>query len=389
MSLPPLTVALLDHHSHEKSLLPETLRARLVVRERDAAPPPPADWRLLQRTGETLRRWDFHTGGRKCVLLDFARAESVELNLFDRRFRCDVVLVVMNATGLSDSARILLQVFHWLDIEEVIVLFDVSGWAEEYALLDRVEYEARLHLSRCGYRGDETPVLRGELQTAFVSDGEDEAACRFLDELLDALEHLRVPPFVERDDFLLGVEAILPSTTERRVQVYGRVDRGAIEEDDKVEIVGMRPQARKVRVREIRQGSEKRQRLESGEGGWLLLQGAARDDVDPGQVVARSGTVRAWTEFEAVLRLDFPPLLVTSHPAHIPVRGHVEAHGGKTYCTFAFLELLDVHGQNCYARVRISVEDAERPIPLEAGWHFWTFFTLWTHSGRGLVTRLL
>src|SRR5262245_4285227 len=121
MSLPLLTVALLDHHGHEKSLLPETLRARLLARDRDAAPPPPADWPLLQRTGETLRRWDFQAGGRECVLLDFARAESVESDLFDRRFRCDAVLVVMNATGLSDSARIMLQVFRWLDIEEVIV----------------------------------------------------------------------------------------------------------------------------------------------------------------------------------------------------------------------------------------------------------------------------
>src|SRR5262249_47610532 len=147
--------------------------------------------------------------------------------------------------------------------------------------------------------GDEVPVVRGNARAALDSGGSDDAACRCIDELMDALDsYIPVPAREEDRPFLMPVERVNQIDGVGTV-VTGRVERGRVRLKDEVEIVGLSREPRKVVATGLEMFHRKMEEARAGDNVGVLLRGVKRDEVERGQVVAQPGSITPHTRFEA------------------------------------------------------------------------------------------
>jgi elongation factor Tu len=180
----------------------------------------------------------------------------------------------------------------------IVVFLNKVDMVDDAELIELVELELRELLSKYGFPGDETPIVRGSALKALESDdpGSGEARCIF--ELMDAVDQYVPEPVREVDKpFLLPVEDVF-SISGRGTVVTGRVERGIVRVGDEVEIVGIRPT-----VKTVCTGVEMfRKTLDQGQAGdniGVLLRGIKREEVERGQVVAKMGSITPHTHFRA------------------------------------------------------------------------------------------
>ena len=162
-------------------------------------------------------------------------------------------------------------------------------------LLDLVELEVRELLKSYQFPGDDVPVVRVSALGALNGEEKWEKA---VEELMAEVD--RYIPIPERDidkPFLMPVEDIF-SISGRGTVVTGRVERGKVKVGEEIEIVGIRPTVKKVVT-----GVEMfRKLLDEGVAGdnvGLLLRGTEKDDVERGQVIAKTGSITPHTRFKA------------------------------------------------------------------------------------------
>jgi elongation factor Tu len=180
----------------------------------------------------------------------------------------------------------------------IVVFLNKVDMVDDAELIELVELELRELLSKYGFPGDDTPIIRGSALKALESDdpGSGEARCIF--ELMDAVDQYVPEPVREVDKpFLLPVEDVF-SISGRGTVVTGRVERGIVRVSDEVEIVGIRPT-----VKTVCTGVEMfRKTLDQGQAGdniGVLLRGIKREEVERGQVVAKMGSITPHTHFRA------------------------------------------------------------------------------------------
>ncbi|MFP4226660.1 MAG: elongation factor Tu, partial [Desulfobacterales bacterium] len=169
---------------------------------------------------------------------------------------------------------------------------------DDEELIELVELELRELLSSYDFPGDDTPIVRGSALKALESDDPDGEETKCIWELMDAIDDFIPEP--ERDvdkPFLMPVEDVF-SISGRGTVVTGRVERGVVKVNDKVEIVGFGET-----INTTCTGVEMfRKILDQGQAGdnvGLLLRGIKRDDVERGQVVAAPKSITPHTRFEA------------------------------------------------------------------------------------------
>ena len=165
---------------------------------------------------------------------------------------------------------------------------------EDAELLDLVEMEVRDLLSKYGFPGDDTPVIRGSATKAIA--GEPEWVAK-VQELYDALDTYIPEPERQVDKpFLLPVEDVF-SISGRGTVATGRIERGIIKVGENVEIVGIRPTA----VSTITGVEMFRKLLDQGQAGdnvGLLLRGTKKEDIERGQVLCKPGSIKPHDKFE-------------------------------------------------------------------------------------------
>ena len=162
-------------------------------------------------------------------------------------------------------------------------------------LLDLVEMEIRELLTQYGYDGDNTPIIRGSALKALEGDAEWGAK---IDELMDAVDTWIPTP--ERDNdkpFLMSIEDVF-TITGRGTVVTGRVERGKLNLNDEVEIVGLKD-TKKTVVAGIEMFRKQLDYAEAGDNAGVLLRGIAREEVERGQVLTKPGTVHPHKKFKA------------------------------------------------------------------------------------------
>jgi elongation factor Tu len=169
---------------------------------------------------------------------------------------------------------------------------------DDEELIELVELELRELLSSYDFPGDDTPIIRGSALKALESDNPDSEEAKCIWELLDAVDDFIPEPQRDVDKpFLMPVEDVF-SISGRGTVVTGRVERGIIKVNDKVEIVGFGET-----ISTTCTGVEMfRKILDEGQAGdnvGLLLRGIKRDDVERGQVVAEPKSITPHTKFEA------------------------------------------------------------------------------------------
>ena len=215
------------------------------------------------------------------------------------------ILVVSSADGPMPQTREHILLARQVGVPHIVVFMNKVDMVDDEELLELVEMEVRELLSKYEFPGDDLPVIKGsalQALNALIADPKmARGSNKWVDgiwELLDAVDTYIPTPERDTDKaFLMPVEDVF-TITGRGTVATGRVERGIVKVQDEVEIVGLRD-TRKTTVTGIEMH---RKLLDSGMAGdnvGVLLRGVARDDVERGQVLAKPGSIKPHTKFEA------------------------------------------------------------------------------------------
>jgi elongation factor Tu len=210
------------------------------------------------------------------------------------------ILVVSAADGPMPQTREHILLARQVQVPQIVVFLNKVDMVDDQELLELVELEVRELLSKYGFPGDKTPIIRGSALKALESTSTDVNAPEFASifELVKAVDDFIPDPVREKDKpFLMPIEDVF-NIKGRGTVVTGRVDRGTIKVGEEIEIVGIRD-ARKSVVTGVEMF---RKLLDTGEAGdnlGLLLRGLERTDVERGQVVSKPGSIKPHTKFTA------------------------------------------------------------------------------------------
>ncbi|MFA5961612.1 MAG: elongation factor Tu [Parcubacteria group bacterium] len=207
------------------------------------------------------------------------------------------VLVVAATDGPMPQTREHILLAHQVGVPEIVVFLNKVDMVDDAELVDLVEAEVRELLTKYEYDGENAVVIRGSALKALESkSAEDEGAKPVLD-LIAALDAKIPDPIREMDKpFLLPIEDIF-TIEGRGTVVTGRIERGVININEEVEIVGLRPTQKTV-VTGIEMFNKTLDRGECGDNAGLLIRGIKKEDVERGQVLAKPGSITPHTEFE-------------------------------------------------------------------------------------------
>ncbi|WP_329052477.1 elongation factor Tu [Amycolatopsis sp. NBC_01488] len=205
------------------------------------------------------------------------------------------ILVVAATDGPMPQTREHVLLARQVGVPYIVVALNKADMVDDEEILELVELEVRELLSSQEFPGDDAPVVRVSGLKALEGDAKWGEAVL---ELMAAVDDNVPDPVRELDKpFLMPIEDVF-TITGRGTVVTGRVERGVVNVNEEVEIVGIKEKSQKTTVTGVEMF---RKLLDSGQAGdnvGLLLRGIKREDVERGQVVVKPGTTTPHTEFE-------------------------------------------------------------------------------------------
>ena len=208
------------------------------------------------------------------------------------------VLVVAATDGVMPQTREHILLAKQVGLKKLIVFLNKVDMVAEADLIDLVEEEIRELLTKQGYDGVNTPIIRGSGLKALESKSPTEEYAVKVKELVDTMDtYFDMPERELTKPFLMPIEDIF-SIEGRGTVVTGRIERGQIKVGEEVEIVGIKPTA-KTTVTGIEMFNKQLTEGQAGDNAGILLRGTKKEDVHRGQVLAKVGSVTPHTDFEA------------------------------------------------------------------------------------------
>ena len=205
------------------------------------------------------------------------------------------ILVVAATDGPMPQTREHILLSRQVGVPKMVVFLNKCDMVDDPELIDLVEMEVRDLLSEYGFDGDNTPIIRGSALKALEGDPNWLPPIK---ELLDAVDAWIPTPEHEFDKpFLMAVEDVF-TITGRGTVATGRVERGKLNLNDEVEIIGLR-ETRKTVVTGIEMFRKILDFAQAGDNIGALLRGVNRDEVERGQVLAKPGSVTPHSKFKA------------------------------------------------------------------------------------------
>ena len=209
------------------------------------------------------------------------------------------ILVIAASDGPMAQTREHLLLARQVNVPSVLVFLNKCDQVDDEELLELVEMEVRELLDFYGFPGDETPIIRGSALNALVSESTDpnapEYAC--IKELMDAVDSwIPTPDRKEDMPFLMPVEDVF-TISGRGTVATGRVERGKLNLNEKVEIVGLSDEKRETTVTGIEMFHKLLDYAEAGDNIGALLRGVAKTEIERGQVLSAPGSIHPHTKF--------------------------------------------------------------------------------------------
>ena len=209
------------------------------------------------------------------------------------------ILVIAASDGPMAQTREHLLLARQVNVPSVLVFLNKCDQVDDEELLELVEMEVRELLDFYGFPGDETPIIRGSALNALVSESTDpnapEYAC--IKELMDAVDSwIPTPDRKEDMPFLMPVEDVF-TISGRGTVATGRVERGKLNLNEKVEIVGLSDEKRETTVTGIEMFHKLLDYAEAGDNIGALLRGVAKTEIERGQVLCKPGSIHPLTKF--------------------------------------------------------------------------------------------
>jgi len=206
------------------------------------------------------------------------------------------ILVVSAADGAMPQTREHILLSRQVGVPKIVVYMNKCDQVDDPEILELVEMEIRELLGEYGF-DSECPVIKGSALKAIEGDAAAEQSIRDLMAAVDT--YIDTPERDTDKPFLMSVEDVF-TISGRGTVVTGRVERGRVNLNDEVEIIGLRD-TRKTVVTGIEMFRKSLDYAESGDNAGILLRGIAREDVERGQVLAKPGSVTPHHKFKAAV----------------------------------------------------------------------------------------
>ncbi|WP_213064338.1 elongation factor Tu, partial [Acinetobacter proteolyticus] len=219
-------------------------------------------------------------------------------NMITGAAQMDGAILVCAATdGPMPQTREHILLSRQVGVPYIIVFLNKCDLVDDEELLELVEMEVRELLSTYDFPGDDTPVIRGSALAALNGDAGQygESSVLALVEALDS--YIPEPERAIDKAFLMPIEDVF-SISGRGTVVTGRVEAGIVKVGEEVEIVGIKDTV-KTTVTGVEMFRKLLDEGRAGENCGVLLRGTKREDVQRGQVLAKPGTIKPHTKFDA------------------------------------------------------------------------------------------
>jgi len=208
------------------------------------------------------------------------------------------ILVVAASDGPMAQTREHILLARQVGVPAIVVFMNKADQVDDPELLELVEMDIRDLLSSYDFPGDDTPIIIGSALAALEApDDLSNEAYKPILELMDAVDEFIPSP--ERDDakpFLMPIEDTM-TISGRGTVVTGRVERGRLNVNEQVEIVGLSEEKQTTVVTGLEMFRKTLDFCEAGDNVGALLRGITRDQVERGQVLCKPGSIHPHTKF--------------------------------------------------------------------------------------------
>ena len=207
------------------------------------------------------------------------------------------ILVVSAADGPMPQTREHILLARQVGVPQLVVFLNKADMVDDPELIELVEMEVRELLSEYEFDGDNIPIIVGSALGA-LEDPDSPWADKVL-ELMDAVdETIPTPARAIDKPFLMPVEDVF-SITGRGTVATGRVERGVLKVQDKIQIVGLADEPRDVVCTGVEMFRKLLDQAQAGDNIGALLRGVQRNEIERGQVLAKPGSITPHTKFNA------------------------------------------------------------------------------------------
>jgi elongation factor Tu len=297
---PHVNVGTIGHVDHGKS----TLTAAIVAVQNRKGLAPAIDYATITKGGtvrdETktvtiaVSHVEYESPKRHYAHVDCPGHADYVKNMITGAAQMDgAILVVSAADGPMPQTREHILLARQVGVPSMIVCLNKVDLADP-DLLELIEMEIRELLTKYGFPGDTTPIIRASATAALAGKPEGEAQ---IAALLEALDSFIPDPTREIDKpFLMCVEDVF-TIEGRGTVVTGRVERGILKKMEEVEIVGLK-ETRKTVATDIEMFRKLLDSASAGDNVGVLLRGTTKDDVERGMVLAKPGSIKPHTKFK-------------------------------------------------------------------------------------------
>jgi elongation factor Tu len=241
---------------------------------------------------------EYETATRHYAHIDAPGHADYVKNMITGAAQMDGAILVVAATdGVMPQTREHVLLAKQVGVPRFVVFINKVDMVDDEEMVMLVEEEIRELLTKNGFDGATTPVIKGSgLKATEATDANDPWVAKIM-ELMDALDTYIPEPVRDLDKpFLMPVEDIF-SIEGRGTVVTGKIDRGVIKVGQEIEIVGLHPTT-KTTVTGVEMFNKQLSEGMAGDNAGLLLRGIKKEDVHRGQVLAAPGSVTPHTEFE-------------------------------------------------------------------------------------------
>ena len=245
---------------------------------------------------------EYETDSRHYAHVDCPGHADYVKNMITGAAQMDGAILVVAATdGPMPQTREHILLARQVGVPYIIVFLNKTDQVDDPELLELVEMEVRDLLSQYEFPGDDTPIVKGSALKALeaASEGKvDDPACACIQELLDAIDSYIPAPERDTDKpFLMPVEDVF-TITGRGTVATGRVERGSVKVQDKVQIVGIHDTV-ETTITGLEMFRKLLDEAFAGDNIGALLRGIDRKGIERGQVLAKPGTINPHTKFSA------------------------------------------------------------------------------------------
>ena len=300
---PHVNIGTIGHVDHGKTTLTAAITKVLHDKHPELNPFTPFD--EIDKAPEEKQRGitiqiahvEYQTEKRHYAHVDAPGHADYVKNMITGAAQMDGAILVVAATdGPMPQTREHVLLARQVGVPYILVALNKADMVDDEEIIELVEMEVRELLSAQEFPGDDVPVVRVSALKAL--EGDPEWADKIM-ELLNAVdENVPDPQRATDQPFLMPIEDVF-SITGRGTVVTGRVERGVINVNEEVELVGIKDKSIKTTVTGIEMFRKLLDQGQAGDNVGLLIRGIKREDVERGMVVVKPGTTTPHTEFDA------------------------------------------------------------------------------------------